>query len=201
MDFLSLLPLLSFVFISTLLSGRIIVLKRKGIRVSSKEGKKPKWMVFIYPVFGALFLVWVAELIILALPDAEDGLLPRWFTHKLFYLPAFQIAGIVVVVLSLVLLSITLLHFKRSLRFGLDENNQGELITSGIFSWTRNPFFVSINAYFAGLALLHPSLLFIAMAGLTVFSIHFFILKEEKFLRQHHGDDYHDYSKKVGRYL
>ena len=201
MDFLSLLPLLSFVFISILLSGRIIFLQRAGVRVSSKEGKKPKWMIFVFPVFGALFVVWVAELIILALPDAQNGPLPEWFTQKLYYLPALEIAGLVVVVFSLIFISITLMHFKRSLRFGLDENNQGELITSGIFSLTRNPFFVSINAYFAGLALLYPSFLFIAMAVLTVISIHFFILKEEKFLRQHHGDDYHVYSQKVGRYF
>jgi protein-S-isoprenylcysteine O-methyltransferase Ste14 len=96
---------------------------------------------------------------------------------------------------------LTLLHFRFSLRFGLDDKNQGELVTRGVFSQSRNPFFLSINLFFVGLALFHTSVFFIVMALLTLISIHFFILKEEKFLRKHYGEAYQKYREKVGRYF
>jgi len=200
MEFMSIFPFISFLFFSLILTGRIIYLQKKGIRISSNAGDKPWYLVLIYPVFVLLFLLWIAELVNLAL-HLTVSFLPDWFTQKLYGSTVLEITGMIMVIVALFLLVLTLFHFKQSLRFGLDNHNAGDLITTGVFSYTRNPFFLSVNLFFTGFALLHPSLFFIVMALLSLISIHFFILKEEKFLRKHYGEAYRNYSEKVGRYL
>ncbi|MGM0620026.1 MAG: methyltransferase family protein, partial [Bacteroidota bacterium] len=103
--------------------------------------------------------------------------------------------------ISLIFMALTLHHFKTSLRFGLNENNRGKLITTGIFSFSRNPFFFSIIIYFLGTALVFPNWFFIGFAVLAIVSIHLFILKEEKFMEEHFGESYLKYQQKVRRYF
>lgn len=200
MTFLSIFPLAGFLFIAAALIGRIFVLRKKGIKVSSKAAGKRQTLLLLYPVFAIVLLVWLGELIRLAF-GWPSGILPNAFTAPLSGSNLLQTAGGIVILAALIILLLTLLHFHDSLRFGLDEKNQGQLITKGIFSVSRNPFFLSIILYFLGLALMHPSLFFILMALLTVISIHFFILKEEKFLLKFYGEAYRKYRKKVGRYF
>jgi protein-S-isoprenylcysteine O-methyltransferase Ste14 len=101
----------------------------------------------------------------------------------------------------LVFMLITLFHFKNSLRFGLDQKNRGKLITTGVFSFSRNPFFLSLGIYLVGIALLQLNLFFIGFTVLAFTSIHFFVLKEEKFMRVAFGNEYLEYMQKVRRYL
>ncbi len=200
MDLLSIFPFTSFLVLSGTLTGRIIYLRKKGIRVGSKRSEKPWYLFLLYPLFALLFLVWMAELLRLGF-HCPKFLLPVALTEKITHSPALEIFGVIVVSLSLLLWVITLFHFRLSLRFGRDSRNLGELITQGIFSRSRNPFFLSIDLYFLGLALIYPSPFFILMALLTLVTIHFFILKEEKFLWNHYGKTYRKYAEKTGRYL
>jgi protein-S-isoprenylcysteine O-methyltransferase Ste14 len=147
-----------------------------------------------------LFLVWLAELARLSF-QFSISVLPEFLIKSLFNFQWIRYAGIIVIFISLVFWLLTLFHFRFSLRFGLDDKNLGKLVTRGVFSQSRNPFFLSINLFFVGLALLHTSIFFLGMAALTLVSIHFFILKEEKYLRKHYGDAYQKYREKVGRYF
>ena len=98
-------------------------------------------------------------------------------------------------------MGLTLKSFNKSLRFGMDSKNLGKLITTGTFSVSRNPFFVSILLYFIGIVLLIPNIFFIAIAISTVVSIHLFILKEEKFLKENYDKEYKNYAQKTRRYF
>lgn len=200
MEFLSIFPFGSFLFFAVSLITRVIYLRKKGIRVSSKQNKKPLYVRFLYPVFALLFFIWIAELLRIAY-QFHWLILPDSVTKNLLNFQPLKIAGVFIMLVALIFWMLTLVHFRFSLRFGLDEKNQGELITGGIFSRSRNPFFLSINLYFAGLALFHPSIFFLGMAALTLVSIHFFILKEEKFLRKYYGEAYKKYQKKTARYF
>lgn len=200
MKFLSIFPLASFLFLVTSLIARIVYLRKKGIRVSSKSGEKPKILIFLYLIFILIFLVWLAELANLAF-QISLSVLPEFLTNSLLSFQWLRYTGVLVIFISLVFWALTLFHFRFSLRFGLDEKNQGKLITGGIFSRSRNPFFLSIDLFFSGLALYHPSIFFLGMAALTLVSIHFFILKEEKFLQKYYGEAYKKYQEKTGRYF
>nr|WP_319511057.1 isoprenylcysteine carboxylmethyltransferase family protein [uncultured Draconibacterium sp.] len=95
----------------------------------------------------------------------------------------------------------TLRDLNQSLRFGLNESNLGKLVTGGIYAQSRNPFFLAINFLFAGISLIFPTPFFMGISLLTLFSIHFFILKEERFMRENYGMEYMNYCKKVRRYF
>lgn len=197
MDFF---PLLSFLLLVTLLSAKIVSLKRKGIRVGSGTGKFSSGTILLYLVFLLVLLVFLFELVNQAI-HFSFSLIYEPITKSLTDSLILKILGFLVVIVSLVLFTLALLHFKESLRFGLDEKNQGELVASGIFMFSRNPFFLSLDLYFTGLALFFPCLFFIMLAVITVVSIHFFILKEEKFLHKVYGRKYLDYRQKVRRYF
>jgi protein-S-isoprenylcysteine O-methyltransferase Ste14 len=90
---------------------------------------------------------------------------------------------------------------KQSLRFGLNKSNLGKLVTSGIYAWSRNPFFLAINCLFVGISLVFPTPFFITISLLTLVSIHLFILKEERFMHKNYGEEYKNYAKTVRRYF
>jgi protein-S-isoprenylcysteine O-methyltransferase Ste14 len=200
MCILSIFPLAGLLIIALLVFMKVRALKKKGVQVSVKGAKKKPVFLFIYPVFLVLIVIWMIELITVTF-NLQLSVLPSLLTQEIIFLNMLRAAGAAFIVFSVGLMLITLLHFKSSLRFGMSKNNQGELITTGIFSRTRNPFFLSIDLFFIGQAMVFPAPLFIAMAGLAIISIHLFILKEEKFLQVHYPDDYPTYVRKVRRYL
>ncbi len=194
------IPLSAFLLIIVIIVSRIRYLKKKGIQVSSGIGKLKKSSYFIIPVFVLLFWLWLSE-IIKPVSHWSFSLIPELFSVYLFSSFILKSSGSIIIILSLTLLSLTLLHFKSSLRFGLDENNQGMLITDGVFSISRNPFFLSLDLYFLGVALILPNLLLICFAILAIVGVHFFILKEEKYLLKVYGKEYELYKQQVKRYI
>ncbi len=194
------IPLAAFLVLIALISGRIIILKKKGINVGSGKQDKKKSLLWVYPVFAVLFILWLFE-IIKPVFQVSLTVLPELFYRPLINSLFLQTAGTVLIVSALVLLFFALRDFKNSLRFGFNEKNQGKLITSGIFSITRNPFFISLDLYFLGVAFIIPGIFLICFALLSIFSVHFFILKEEKFLKDVYGEEYEQYTLKVKRYF
>jgi protein-S-isoprenylcysteine O-methyltransferase Ste14 len=193
-------PLVSFLILIILIYIRVVNLKRKGVKVSSGSGKKTKTTVFLYPVFLLILLLWVWEMMKPAF-QINFSILPEKLTKPLIESISITIAGTILTGIALVLLTLTLIHFKNSLRFGMDEENRGKLITTGVFSLSRNPFFLSLDLFFIGIAILLPNLFFIGFAVLALVGIHFFILKEEKFMHNLYRKEYLKYQRKVRRYF
>lgn len=200
MLFIDILPLLGFLVLIFLLAGKILFMYKKSVRINSGKELNRARKIFLYPVFIVFLGLFILQLFQSAF-HFSSILLPSIFSTHLLCFKFLSVLGAATIILSLILFSLTLKHIKNSLRFGLDENNQGELITDGIFSISRNPFFLSFDLYFLGNALIFFNLFFIGFAVLALFGIHFFILKEEKFLRKYYGAEYEKYSKKVGRYF
>ncbi len=200
MCFLSIIPLAGLLIIFLLILIKVLVLRKKRIEVTAKESGNKRGYLLIYPIFLMLFLAWLWGL---AEPvfQLKKPLLPAFLTQRLIEYFMLHAAGATFILLSVLVMLFALLHFKSSLRFGMSKNNQGKFITTGIFSCTRNPFFLSIDLFFIGQAIVFPAPLFITMAILALISIHLFILKEEKFLQVHYPDEYPIYASKVRRYF
>ena len=168
--------------------------------MSSESGKKNQSVIFVYSVFLLILLLWLFELCKFAF-HFSISVLPEVLNKPLIESYLAKIAGVFVSGFALILLTFTLIHFKNSLRFGLDEKNRGKLITTGVFAFSRNPFFLSLDIYFVGIAILLPNLFFIGFAVFALVGIHFFILKEEKFMQNVYGAEYLEYRRKVHRYI
>ncbi|MCG6187173.1 methyltransferase family protein [Maribellus maritimus] len=200
MIFFDSLPFVSFWVLAGMLAGRILMLKKQGVQVSSKDGKKNKTAMFLFPVFVIIFLLWFVEIIKPAF-QLSFSILPEILTNDIFENIFLKISGSVIIIFSLILLAVTLIHFNTSLRFGLDKNNHGKLVTKGVFSISRNPFFLSLDIYFIGITLIFPTMFFVGFALLVLVGIHSFILREEKFMLEVYKEEYEKYIKKVSRYF
>ncbi len=199
-NFFNVLPFVSFLTLVGILIGRIFYLRVNGIEVSGRsQGNGINRLIFI-PFFVLIFLIWLYQLVQTAF-QISFTILPEILTTKLLESTFLKFLGMFFILLSLVFFAVTLLHFKTSLRFGLDEKNQGYLITNGIFSVSRNPFFLSLDFYFFGISLLFFNLFFIVFFVLATAGIHLFIVREEKFLHKVYGQEYENYRKRVGRYF
>jgi protein-S-isoprenylcysteine O-methyltransferase Ste14 len=88
-----------------------------------------------------------------------------------------------------------------SWRVGVIDEQQTALIDSGVYRYSRNPYFVSYLLMFSAYALLLQSglLLLLLCGGFLI--IHNMILREEVYLAGVHGDAYAEYCKRVPRYL
>ena len=157
MEILKIVPFISFLAFVAILYFRVWQLQKKGIRLWSKQRKKKQSMYLLFPLFGLLLFVWLFEVIRAAF-QFSTSILPKLLTYKLIESIFPEVFGTVLVLFSLVLFWVTLNHFNTSLRFGLAKKNKGKLVTSGIFSISRNPFFLSLGIYFLGVVLILPCL-------------------------------------------
>ena len=88
-----------------------------------------------------------------------------------------------------------------SWRIGIDEKNKTKLVTSGLFSISRNPIFLGIMIANIGVFIVIPNAFTLLIISLSTISINTQIRLEEEFLRNEFGEEYKEYSKKVRRWI
>jgi len=111
------------------------------------------------------------------------------------------IAGIGLLVLNLIISTASLMGLKDSWRVGVIENHKTVLITSGIYGFSRNPYFVSYLLMLLAYTLLLQNLILLVLSIVGFIFTDSMVKKEEKYLYSVHGKGYVDYQKKVPRYL
>ena len=198
MGFLRIIPFAGFFLFLTLLAVKTIQVKSSGAKPAVRKNR-------VQGSFRTLFLlsffVLFAFELIARIKWPDISILPAFLSTEIHTFTFIQVIGVVLILLSLLALYFALQAFGTSLRFGLSVDEPGELQTSGIFSLTRNPFFLSIELMFTGIAMVFPTPFFMAIGALAIVTIHFYILKEEKFMHRMYGKEYREYCKNVRRYL
>lgn len=88
-----------------------------------------------------------------------------------------------------------------SWRIGVDRERPTDLVTGGLFRYSRNPIFAGVGAYFIALFLLSPTAptLAIMAAGLVGMAVQ--VRLEEEHLGSLHGTVYEDYRRRVRRWV
>jgi protein-S-isoprenylcysteine O-methyltransferase Ste14 len=76
-------------------------------------------------------------------------------------------------------------------------NYDGRVITHGPFSWVRHPFYSGFLAFTIGLALSIPASDTIALMIISIFSIFYYMPKEEAEQLQRHKREYEEYKAQV----
>ena len=151
MEVFNFLPLITFLLIVILLTGKTIILKRKGVPISSNTKKSALVKFVLYPIFLLTIVLFISELV-KPVFNFTYSVLPEFLTQNLFNSISLKILGATLISISFIFLAFTLHDFSKSLRFGMDSKNLGKLITTVIFSISGNPFFISIIYYFVGIA-------------------------------------------------
>lgn len=95
----------------------------------------------------------------------------------------------------------SVLCMKDSWRAGIPESDKTELVTSGIYRFSRNPAFLGFDFMYIGVLLMFFNLLTGLFTAFAVTMLHLQIIQEEKYLTAVFGQPYIDYKKHVLRYL
>lgn len=115
---------------------------------------------------------------------------------------SLRILGAVVSVVGTAVFIAAVLTMRDSWRAGVSQTDKTELVTSGIYRFSRNPAFVGFDLLYVGILLMFFNWVLCVVSVFAILMYHLQIVHvEEKFLLATFGDAYLDYQKKVCRYI
>lgn len=155
-----------------------------------------------YGLVGFYFKLTVAGLFIYVL-------LYSWVPASHFYfLPIelpfsaeIQWMGWMILCVALAWTVIAQSNMKNSWRIGIDHEQKTELITEGLFSYSRNPIFLGMLLVLAGLFLVTPNAVTLIFWIVGYILIQVQIRLEKEYLQRQHGEAYAIFCRKVPRRL
>ena len=169
---------------------RLALLRRAGTKamhfgnVDKKDFLIPPVALFyFYTIFGAAFK-W-----------------PLVSTQKFFQSEIIGWIGVALCFTGLLVLLLSLVSFGKSFRVGIDVDRPDELVTKGIFAYSRNPIYVGFAFVLIGQFLVFPNWIPLAYLIAGVWLVHRQVLREEAFMREQYGQDYVEYCRRVRRYV
>jgi protein-S-isoprenylcysteine O-methyltransferase Ste14 len=112
-----------------------------------------------------------------------------------------KLLGVTVIICAFVIFVLALGALGNSWRLGIDQHHPGRLVTTGIYSYSRNPIYLFFDLYFLGTFLINGSLFFLIMTILVALNLHYQILQEERFLASAHRAAYEAYCARTARYI
>lgn len=145
-------------------------------------------------------IIWVTEVLLYSL-HLDFHIFPSFLDTQLVDSISLKLIGGAMIAFGFVIYTQALIALGDSWRMGIDYKVPGELVTSGIYSISRNPIFVFLALYFSGTFLINGTLIFLVFTILAGIALHYQILQEEEFLTRTYGAAYRDYCTSTGRYF
>ena len=196
-DFFQAITLIVFLLVFI---GRTVWLRRKGSKVFVLGSRKKGVTALLEKSFLFFFPIWLIQISIHSL-HLNSNFLPSVLVKPILNNQIIQLAGAVFIFAGLLIFCLALISFKSSWRVGIDNVAPGDLITTGVFSISRNPVFLSIDLYFMGTFLIYRNLFFLMCLVYIAIGLQFQIRQEETFLVERYGAKYRKYLSRVNRYI
>lgn len=192
------LPIYFIIFIAAAFGYRIyITWKRTGVKPYFL-GKPDS----LHGIMGILIIAGIVSCLAVAFVYTFSPSLYRSFdpipTMQRSDLNAF---GVILLLLSLAWIIFAQAQMGASWRIGVDESQKTDLVTTGVFRFSRNPIYLGMAATLIGLFLVLPNSTTLSLLFGGIAIIHLQILLEEQDLRKKHGKALTDYMKKVRRWI
>lgn len=170
--------------------GKMILQKKKGIQTDQIAKNKQKNKVFYIELLLkiATYTVVIIEIISIF---AVQSQLPQ----------VFIISGAVLGIIGDIIFAAAVFTMKDSWRAGIAENDETQIITNGIYKFSRNPAFLGFDCVYIGFVLMFFNLPLFCFSIFAITMLHLQILQEEQYLAKAFGDVYINYKNKVYRYL
>jgi len=112
-----------------------------------------------------------------------------------------DVIALALLVSGTVVLYVSTFQLNKDLIFGLSDSDDHHLLTKGIYSLSRHPFYLGFILILFSSCLLTPSYINIVAFLIAWFIHHFIMIEEEKFLESVYGEEYRLYKKRVSRYV
>ena len=136
---------------------------------------------------------------------ATVGIIPAQLLSIAFgwsHLPAnARFTGFCIGMVGDLIFLISVLCMKDNWRAGIPDRDRTELVTDGIYAFSRNPAFLGFDLQYVGVLLMFCNLLTASFTVFAVTMLHLQILQEERYLTAAFGRAYLDYRHRVFRYL
>lgn len=170
--------------------GKMMLQKKQGIKTDQIATKNKKGKVYAIELImkTAAYAVILVEVISIIMN-----------THLLTQ--PVRIAGIVIVLLGDIVFVTAVFTMRDSWRAGIAKDDKTELITTGIYSISRNPAFFGFYLVYTGILMMFFNLILCVITVLAITMLHLQILQEERYLTDVFGNEYLSYKNKVKRYL
>lgn len=177
----------------------------KSVIVAKRIGKNPLVLPKDDSAYGligfyfklTLIFMFVYVLLFAFFPQLYDSFLP--ISSIDFF--SIKYIGLGLLIFALLWTVVAQRHMKNSWRIGIDTETKTELITSGLFRFSRNPIFFGMIVSLTGLFLTTPNTLTVLFLILGYVLIQIQIRLEEEFLTVEHGQKYSEYKQKVRRLI
>ena len=112
-----------------------------------------------------------------------------------------RFTGFLIGMLGDIIFLISVVCMKDSWRAGIPDKDKTELVTNGIYKFSRNPAFLGFDFMYAGVLLMYFNPLTAVFSLFAAVTLHLQILQEEKYLTSVFGSSYTAYKSRVFRYL
>ena len=165
--------------------AKMLAQKRRGIRTRQKE--KSIHTVELLMSMATLGVV-IAQLVTIAFGWSCLAANARF-------------TGFVIGMLGDLIFLLSVLCMKDSWRAGIPDQDHTELVTSGIYRFSRNPAFLGFDLMYIGVMLMYCNLLTVPLTVFAIVMLHLQILQEERYLEETFGAAYREYKRHTFRYL
>lgn len=170
--------------------GKMILQRKKGIHTDQIAKRQRRDKIFYTELvmkIATYFVVLVEVVSILVVkPD----------------FPAAVITiGMLLGIAGDIIFAAAVVTMRDSWRAGIAEEDNREMITSGIYKVSRNPAFLGFDCVYLGILLMFFNWILLAASVFAALMLHLQILQEEKYLPAAFGEAYISYKKCVRRYL
>jgi len=130
-----------------------------------------------------------------------DGLFPAYVLSVLLPRGEHRLVGAILLFASVCLGLSAVLAFRRAGTHVEPWKSATTLVTDGIFRFIRNPMYVALIVFVAGIAILTASDWMLVMCIPLALILHLGVVKrEERYLQAKFGEDYRRYCDSVPRY-
>ncbi len=115
---------------------------------------------------------------------------------------SIRIAGIILTAVGVIVFVISVAQMKDNWRAGVQREEKTNLVTTGIYSVSRNPAFLGFDLMYIGILFSFFNWYLCVATVITLVLFHLQIINvEEEFLAEAFGEEYLQYKKKVCRYI
>lgn len=170
--------------------GKMLSQRRRGIQTDQiakgKERGKRHTVELLMKI--ATYSVVAAEVLSICL---DWSLLPG----------SARAAGLLLAVLGDAIFAVSVWTMHDSWRAGIAERDRTELVTSGIYQFSRNPAFLGFDLVYLGILLMFFNPLLLVFSLFAAVMLHLQILQEEQYLPEAFGESYLAYRSAVNRYF
>lgn len=167
---------------------KAFVQSRKGVKVFVMFKSKFRDKMQAVTLLSGVMVIALAATSVIFDCSVHDVLVIKVFGA------AISITGTVVFVKAVV-------DMKSSWRVGVSENEKTALVTSGIYSLSRNPAYLGFDLLYVGINVAYLNLPLLIFTAVYIFALDRQIRIEEKFLSDSFGESYKKYFNETYRYL